>query len=523
MNRAGREVAVVGVGYSDVTRRGEPDIRVMTHDAALDALGDAGLVATDLDAIFEYSFGMMRGDSPIAVRAQRLLGVPNLTAFNDIMGTGPSGLASAMDAAMAISAGACETALVYRTITREAGHNGGLHEGPTRAARPDAVRRAVRLRRRDHPRDGDEEASPHRRARRVGRGLRPDRAQRPALGRAVSTRDVPRRRSRWTTTSARASIADPLLLFDCDYPVNAACAAVLTTAERAADLRQPAVLVDALAYGTGSRPDWLYTDDFLFGGTDPVRAASCGGGRRSTAADVDVAELYDGFTHIAISWLEALGLCGIGEFHDWVDDGARIGPGGSMPLNTYGGQLAAGRMHGLAFLNEAVLQVRGDAGDRQVPDARVAVVANAHGPQCGAMVVRRRLAIVEARCARQCVEAPALGRRADPPARRVGPTVDVDRGAVDVGAHRRAQEHRRRRDGPRRHPHDPTGSSASVPFGPSAPRSGQVDGSTGPARLPRRPGVIVWSGASALMRMWCSDSSSAIVMVKLIIPALHAA
>ena len=113
--------------------------------------------------------------------------------------------------------------------------------------------------------------------------------------------------------------------------------------------------------------------------------------RRSsvTAADVDVAELYDGFTHIAISWLEALGLCGIGEFHDWVDDGARIGPGGSMPLNTYGGQLAAGRMHGLAFLNEAVLQVRGDAGDRQVPDARVAVVANAHGPQCGAMVVRR--------------------------------------------------------------------------------------------------------------------------------------
>ena len=98
----------------------------MTRDAALDALGDAGLVATDLDAIFEYSFGMMRGDSPIAVSAQRLLGVPNLTAFNDIMGSGPSGLASAMDAAMAISAGACETALVYRTITREAGHNGGL-------------------------------------------------------------------------------------------------------------------------------------------------------------------------------------------------------------------------------------------------------------------------------------------------------------------------------------------------------------------------------------------------------------
>jgi acetyl-CoA acetyltransferase len=387
MNRAGREVAVVGVGYSDVTRRGEPDIRTLTRDAALDALGDAGLAATDLDAIFEYSFGMVRGDSPIAVGAQRLLGVPNLTAFNDIMGTGPSGLASAMDAAMAISAGACETALVYRTITRDAGHTGGMHEGPTRAPGPMQfaapygygggiiLAMAMKKRRRIAELGGSVEDYGHialnarRWAALYPRAMFPD---------PITMDDY----------LASRVIADPLVLFDCDYPVNAACAAVLTTAERAADLRQPAVLVDALAYGTGSRPDWLYTDDFLFGGTIPCARELW---RRSsvTAADVDVAELYDGFTHITISWVEALGLCGIGEFHDWVDDGARIGPGGSMPLNTYGGQLAAGRMHGLAFLNEAVLQVRGDAGERQVPDAQVAVVANAHGPQCGAMVVRR--------------------------------------------------------------------------------------------------------------------------------------
>src|SRR5205085_2542859 len=158
---------------------------------------------------------------------------------------------------------------------------------------------------------------------------------------------------------ASRPIADPLLLLDCDYPVNAACAAILTTAERARDLRRRPVIVDALAYGTGKRPDWVYADDFLFGGTIPCGRTLW---QRTdlTPADVDVAELYDGFTHITISWIEALGLCGIGEFHDWVDGGARIGPGGSMPLNTYGGQLAAGRMHGLAFLNEAVLQLRGD-------------------------------------------------------------------------------------------------------------------------------------------------------------------
>jgi acetyl-CoA acetyltransferase len=186
---------------------------------------------------------------------------------------------------------------------------------------------------------------------------------------------------------ASRPVADPLLLFDCDYPVNAACAAILTTVERARDLRARPVIVDAIAYGTGTRPDWVYADDFLFGGTIPCGQALW---RRTdlTAADVDVAELYDGFTHITISWIEALGLCEIGQFHEWVEGGVRIGPGGSMPLNTYGGQLAAGRMHGLAFLNEAVEQLRGECGARQVPDARVAVVANAHGPQAGAMVLR---------------------------------------------------------------------------------------------------------------------------------------
>jgi acetyl-CoA acetyltransferase len=329
VNRAGREVAVVGVGYSDVTRRGEPDIRTMTRDAALDALDDAGLVATDLDAIFEYSFGMMRGDSPIAVSAQRLLGVPNLTAFNDIMGTGPfTYVSNTKDAAMAIAAGACETALVYRTITREAGHNGGLRRADALPGRCSSPRRT-----------GMAAGSSARCA------WKANRRRIAELGGSVEDYgQIALNARRWAALYPRAMfrepitmddyldsrmVADPLVLFDCDYPVNAACAAILTAAERAADLR---------ARGPGGRArvrhrepaDWLYTDDFLFGGTIPCARELW---RRSTvtAADVDVAELYDGFTHIAISWLEALGLCGIGEFHDWVDDGARMAPAGRCP------------------------------------------------------------------------------------------------------------------------------------------------------------------------------------------------
>jgi acetyl-CoA acetyltransferase len=183
-------------------------------------------------------------------------------------------------------------------------------------------------------------------------------------------------------------VSKPLRLLDCDYPVTGACAAIITTAERARDLAGTGVTVDSVAFGTGSRPDWTFTDDFVFGGTIGC-ARALWANSTVTPEDVDVAELYDGFTHITISWVEALGLCGIGEFGDWVDGGKRIGPGGPLPLNTNGGQLAAGRLHGLAFLTEAVQQLRGDCGERQVPGARVAVVANAHGPQCGAMVLTR--------------------------------------------------------------------------------------------------------------------------------------
>jgi acetyl-CoA acetyltransferase len=120
-----RPVAIAGVGYSPIARAGEHDVRTLTLTACRAAIADAGLMASDIDAIIEYQFGS-RGDSPVAVSAQRLLGIDNLTVFNDIMGTGPSGLAGAMDAAMAVASGACETALVYRCITKTAGHTGAL-------------------------------------------------------------------------------------------------------------------------------------------------------------------------------------------------------------------------------------------------------------------------------------------------------------------------------------------------------------------------------------------------------------
>jgi acetyl-CoA acetyltransferase len=98
--------------------------------------------------------------------------------------------------------------------------------------------------------------------------------------------------------------------------------------------------------------------------------------------------LYDGFTHLPISWIEALGLCGRGEFFDWADGGSTIGPGGAVPLNTSGGMLAEGRLQGLGHITESVLQLRGQCGPRQVPDAQVAAVAGGGSTSCGTMLLR---------------------------------------------------------------------------------------------------------------------------------------
>ena len=107
-------------------------------------------------------------------------------------------------------------------------------------------------------------------------------------------------------------------------------------------------------------------------------------------ADVDVAEVYDGFSWLAMAWLEALGFCGRGESGPFIQGGGRIARGGEVPLNTQGGQLSGGRLHGFGFLYEAVVQLRGEGGARQVGGGpEVAVVANGGGPIAGSMLLTR--------------------------------------------------------------------------------------------------------------------------------------
>jgi acetyl-CoA acetyltransferase len=103
---------------------------------------------------------------------------------------------------------------------------------------------------------------------------------------------------------------------------------------------------------------------------------------------VDVAELYDGFTFNCLSWIEGLGFCEIGEAKDFLEGGKNIARNGPLPLNTHGGQLSHGRTHGMGLIHEAITQLRGEGGDRQIPDARVAIASTGGLAPSGVLLLR---------------------------------------------------------------------------------------------------------------------------------------
>jgi len=186
---------------------------------------------------------------------------------------------------------------------------------------------------------------------------------------------------------AARMISTPMCLFDCDVPVDGATAIVVSAVETAADLRAP-VRIETVAGVVEGRPSWEQWADMGRVGHGAAQAMWARTDLRP--GDVDVAELYDGFTIEAVWWLEAMGFCGTGEGGAYVEGGKRIALDGELPLNTWGGQLSGGRLHAaFGHTAEAVRQLRGEAGDRQVAGAQVAAVTSVGGIEAGAALLTR--------------------------------------------------------------------------------------------------------------------------------------
>jgi acetyl-CoA acetyltransferase len=183
-------------------------------------------------------------------------------------------------------------------------------------------------------------------------------------------------------------VSSPFGLFDCDVPVDGSIAVVISSPDYAADCPKVPVRIEALG-GASGKGGWFHRPDYPKMASADA-AAEMWSRTDLTPADIDIAELYDGFTFLTLVWLEALGICGEGESGPFVDGASRIALDGDLPLNTYGGQLSAGRMHGYWVLHEACLQLRGEAAERQVKsNPQVAAVAVGGGPIAGCMLLTR--------------------------------------------------------------------------------------------------------------------------------------
>ena len=172
-------------------------------------------------------------------------------------------------------------------------------------------------------------------------------------------------------------IAEPLHLYDCCLVSNGAIALVITSADRARTLRQPPVYV--LGVGQCAPGDSQRSDRHPGIETGAKKSGEHALGRAGvTLADIDVLELYDCYTYTVLVTLEDYGFCGKGEGGPFVADG-KLGPGGSLPTNTGGGQLSSFYMWGFTPLSEGVIQARGQGGLRQVDQHDLVLVSGNGG------------------------------------------------------------------------------------------------------------------------------------------------
>jgi acetyl-CoA acetyltransferase len=180
-------------------------------------------------------------------------------------------------------------------------------------------------------------------------------------------------------------ISDPLCLYDCDRYSDGSTVLIISAADAIGDLKSKPIRIAAAAYAT-ERYSWDQCEWMAAYTTGPELWKHTD----YKPKDVDTVQLYDGFSFLALTWLEGLGFCKRGEGGAFIEGGTRIALDGELPLNTSGGQIGAGRLHGFGFAHEAVVQLRGLGRMRQIPgDPKVAIATSGGGPLATALLLAR--------------------------------------------------------------------------------------------------------------------------------------
>jgi acetyl-CoA acetyltransferase len=372
---------IVGVGASAFARSLPEDGDALAVDACRAALADAGLAPGQVDGVVTYLGSYEH--APLE-KVLPTLGIDRdgLRLCEDVFALAPAAMTALDRAVRAVESGHCETVLVYKCNKWKRGQPPGVQDQPIAQGEYQwtmpygltmTAQTLAMWAMRHFALYGT--TSEH-------LGALCVQTRRHA---ALNPRATLREPLTLEQYLASPWISEPFRRLDCDYPIDGAGAAVVTTPERARDLRATPVHVLASATRDAVWEEWEMWPDFTAMASKPVSDAvwaECG----LAPGDVDTVQLYDGFSWLALCWLEDAGFCAKGEGGPFIASGATA-LGGALPLNTHGGNLSEGRSHGVGHLIEAVCQLRGSCGERQVPEARVAFAANGGGPIAGAVVL----------------------------------------------------------------------------------------------------------------------------------------
>lgn len=360
-----RDAAVAGVGYTAFTRESGRPVLDLAADAALAACADAGLDPSEVDGVASHMVG---DDSENSQALATALALPGLRFVLDLNQAGQAPCHLVGQAAAAVADGRARAVLVFRALNGRSGSRVGSSRFPGRGGQYrypigyDAYPMYIAMWARRYLYE-------------TGQGT-DDLAAVAVAHRAYAVRNeraVIRRPLDLAGYRASPWVAEPFRVADCTTEVDGACALLVTTLDRARDLRRPPAVVASAGFHAGPRPgldigDHVLTGDYTRNFTHALRDELFGRAG-VTPADVDVAELYDCFTSAVLMSLDGLGLAERGGAGELVRSGR-------LPINTHGGLLGEGYLHGMNTVAEAVLQVQGRGGDRQAPRHEVAVATS---------------------------------------------------------------------------------------------------------------------------------------------------
>lgn len=380
------KAAIAGIGWTPFSRNSGVSVLALALEACRRAIEDAGLSPQDIDGVACYEFG----DSVPSVTVAGALGVRELNYSLDLHIGGPGTCMVVMEAAMAVATGLARYVVCYRAMNGRSGVRwGGMAPMEAYCGQEgqfmlpygwgSAAQIIAMWCRRHMVKYGT--TSQHLGAIAVTcrhhASLNPRAMMRPPIT-LVDHQNSP-------------MIVEPFRLLDICLETDGACAVVVTTAERARDLHRPPVYILAGAQGAGPGAsmnpwanNWPDHAECYAKYIAPRLFTQAG----VTPKDIDVAEIYDCFTYSLLVQLEDFGFCPKGEGGPFVAEG-RIRLGGDIPVNTHGGLLSEGYIHGFNGVPEAVSQLRGEAGPRQVKGAELALVTGFGASMGSALILRR--------------------------------------------------------------------------------------------------------------------------------------